>query len=287
MERELYREASAVLAQLPHLSSRRCVYDDRRIVEVLLWAAVHDRPICWACQARHWPLWLRGRPLPSQSQMSRRLRRLSVRHLLQRLYGQLRDRLPRSLLQYIDGKPLVVGGCSKDPDAKFGRAAGCIGRGYKLVCLVDEHGAVEAWNMASMNVPEHVQAEALLGQVAEGQCVVADSAYDKNALYERAGRRGVQWVAARKRRAKGLGHRRHSAYRLAAIQQMAQASGQALLRGRTAIERSYGHLTSFAGGLAPLPAWVRRPHRVAVWVQAKLILDAVRRIRLQNRRQTG
>ena len=61
--------------------------------------------------------------------------------------------------------------------------------------------------------------------------------------------------------------------------------GQDLLRMRTGIERSYGNLTSFAGGLGPLPAWVRRPHRVATWVAAKLILDYTRRILLRDRQR--
>ncbi|MCY2930121.1 MAG: hypothetical protein NTV86_11635 [Planctomycetota bacterium] len=54
---------------------------------------------------------------------------------------------------------------------------------------------------------------------------------------------------------------------------------------RTGIERSYGNLTSFAGGLGPLPAWVRRPHRVATWVAAKLSLDYTRRILLRDRQR--
>ena len=40
--------------------------------------------------------------------------------------------------------------------------------------------------------------------------------------------------------------------------------------------RNFGNLTNFGGGLSPLPAWVRRLHRVERWVRAKLIVSALR-----------
>jgi hypothetical protein len=45
------------------------------------------------------------------------------------------------------------------------------------------------------------------------------------------------------------------------------------MRQRLAVERAFGNCTSFGGGLAP---WVRRLHRVRLWVQAKLLIDALR-----------
>ena len=98
---------------------------------------------------------------------------------------------------------------------------------------------------------------------------------------------GIELVAASQPHAKGLGHRRHSPHRLAAKALLTTTEGRMLIAVRTGIERSFGNITSFAGGLGPLPAWVRRPHRVALWVAAKLIIDATRRIALQQRRQTG
>ncbi|MDZ4683462.1 MAG: hypothetical protein SH850_00140 [Planctomycetaceae bacterium] len=47
-------------------------------------------------------------------------------------------------------------------------------------------------------------------------------------------------------------------------------------RGRCRIELAWGQATSFGGGLVPLPAWVRRHHRVRTWVWAKLLINAVR-----------
>jgi hypothetical protein len=51
---------------------------------------------------------------------------------------------------------------------------------------------------------------------------------------------------------------------------------------RSDIERRLGNLCCFGGGLAPLPAWVRTPHRVARWVAAKLIINGLRQCRLQE-----
>ncbi len=52
--------------------------------------------------------------------------------------------------------------------------------------------------------------------------------------------------------------------------------GRQLHQCRTAIERCFGKATSFGGGLAPLPAWVRGWARVRTWVWAKLVINAIR-----------
>ncbi len=51
---------------------------------------------------------------------------------------------------------------------------------------------------------------------------------------------------------------------------------------RSDIERRLGNLCCFGGGLAPLPAWVRTPHRDARWVAAKLVINGRRQCRLQG-----
>ena len=45
-----------------------------------------------------------------------------------------------------------------------------------------------------------------------------------------------------------------------------------MLKARDEVERAFGVLTSTAGGLGPLPAWVRTLGRVRRWVGAKIIL---------------
>ena len=184
MERELYQMICQRLEEIPIVRNDRQIYDDRRIVQVHLWAALHDRPICWACQPGNWPLHLRRARIPSQSRMSRRLRTVSVQQLFQALYSALRAELPRSALKFIDGKPLPTGGCSKDADATFGHGAGTMLRGYRLVCIADESGPIDAWTLASMNVPEHRSAAHLLRSWSGEVTMVGDNAYDKNDLYE-------------------------------------------------------------------------------------------------------
>src|SRR5207244_2881432 len=162
-----------------------------------LWAALHDRPLAWACDPRHWTTTrLRPARLPSQSTVSRRTRRVAFGLFLNSLSERLRgDGLP-GLALTLDGKPLLVGGCSKDP-------AG--GRGYQLVA----------------------------------------AQHDKNP---------------------GTGHHYQSPFRLRCIELLRGEFGKALFALRPAIERAFGNATAFAGGLAPLPTWVRRQHRVDQWV---------------------
>ena len=50
-----------------------------------------------------------------------------------------------------------------------------------------------------------------------------------------------------------------------------------LLQDRDAIERLFGNLVNWGGGLTTLPAWVRTHRRVHRWVQAKLVLAGLKR----------
>jgi hypothetical protein len=81
----------------------------------------------------------------------------------------------------------------------------------------------------------------------------------------------------------GLGHRRQNPHRLASIAILKSPEGQRLVRERVAIERSFGNCTSFGGGLGPLPSWVRRDSRLQQWVQAKLLINAVRILEIDRK----
>ena len=96
--------------------------------------------------------------------------------------------------------------------------------------------------------------------------------HDSNRLYDIASERSVQLVARPRIKGKALGHRRQSPYRLISRELLKQPFGQSLIRDRTSIERMFGNLTTFAGGLKPLPHWVRTLPRVRLWVQAKMVL---------------
>lgn len=283
MEHQLWKAILAALATINKRLKRTTEdYSDEDIVKTWLWAVLHDRPVSWACDRRNWPIYERRRKRPSQSVMSRRLRTLSVRRLLEELEERvLRPHGVGALVWAIDGKPLVISGCSKDRQAGYGRAAGGKAKGYKLHALVSLDGTVAAWRVAPMNKDEREMARRILRDTKVQGYVLADSNYDSNPLHELCGLRGELQLVAPPRYGfcRGRGHRRQSKGRLRSIAMLSNPQscfGRELHEQRDAIERFYGHLTNGAGGLAALPAWARTHRRVHRWVQAKLILKALR-----------
>ena len=256
-------------------------FSDAWILLVFCWAVLHDRPTYWACRSRHWPAETRGQPLPSPSTMSRRMRFLSVQQLLAGVLARLQTE--PVLCRHIDSKPLPVGGFSKDRDARRGYATGGMARGYKLCCAWGRGEMPDAWCLGPLNLSDPKIGAQVLGQLSGGGYVLADANFDSNRLFEQAAAQGFQLVAPRKTPDTSLGHRTQSPWRLRSIQLLEgpDGFGRDLYRHREQIERCYGHLTSFGGGLQPLPSWVRRPHRVVAWVAVKLAINAVR-IRLHK-----
>ena len=153
-------------------------------------------------------------------------------------------------------------------------------RGYKLHALYGDGPLPIAWEVVPMNASEQRVARRLLRHLrgAVGY-VLADRVYDVNDLYARAADVGHQLLAPRKRPDAGLGHRAHHPNRLRAIEMLegpCPTFGRQLYALRATIERRFGRLTNFGGGVAPLPNWVRTLPRVRLWVHAKLLIDAVR-----------
>ncbi|HET6576062.1 MAG TPA: hypothetical protein VFG68_20845 [Fimbriiglobus sp.] len=112
--------------------------------------------------------------------------------------------------------------------------------------------------------------------------LVADANSDANTLHALcAAWPAVRFIPRRRGRADAaLGHRRHQPGRVAAIERINHpfpAFVEQLFRDRVAIERGFGNLVNWGGGLAGLPAWVRTYPRVHRWVQAKLVLTACKR----------
>jgi hypothetical protein len=278
MERELwpplYRLVTEVAASV---RQKGVTYQPGVIALVLLWAALHDRPLEWACDERNWGTRLRPFALPSRSTMSRRLNDIAVAVVLRRVEDRLRESRPPGLVQAIDGKPLVVGGLSHDPDARRGRGAGGLARGYKLGAIWAGRALPEAWAVTPLNINEARVAPALIAGARGEGYLLGDNQYDSSELYDLAAARGLRLVAARKDPDAGIspGHYQ-SPHRLSAIDLMRRAFGRDLYGMRVRIEESYGNATAFAGGLCPLPAWVRRSHRVFRWTWAKLLINGVR-----------
>lgn len=283
MERELWPLVYRTLQEAAREFQQKYVQHHPWVIAaVLLWAAVHDRPISWACQRRHWSTTkLCPARLPSASAVSRRCRRVAFGLFLNEITDRLRGTGLGGLVVVLDGKPLLVGGCSHDQEARFGRAAGHIGRGYKLHAAWGLRAMPEAWEVSPLNVSELAAAHRLFGQLPGGYAL-ADANYDATALFDRAGACNYQLVANQVDSNPGTGHHYQSPYRLRCIAMLQTPFGQNLFRLRTHIERCFAHVTNFGGGLAPLPAWVRRTRRVQLWVWAKLVINAVR-IRYRQR----
>lgn len=131
MERQLWPLLYHGLREVAALFRQKYVQRQPWVIAaVLRWAALHDRPVNWACDPANWGgTALRPHPLPSAATVSRWAKRAAFACFLNRRTERLRgDGLP-GLVLAVDGKPLLVGGCTHDPDAKYGHAAGHKGKG--------------------------------------------------------------------------------------------------------------------------------------------------------------
>jgi hypothetical protein len=249
------------------------------LVLTMLWGALHDRPVGWACDAKNWSTTrLRPPRLPSERTMSRRIDGVGVGLLWNAVEKHLRE-LSAShpgLLAFLDGKPLPVGGSTKDPDARYGRAAGVMAKGYKLHAVWSSRALPEAWEITPMNVSEMTVAHRLIPQLRNGGYLVADGNYDSSPLFDAAAQQGYQLVTELPKKEAGKGHHYQSPHRLRCIALREGEFGRSLRSARRAVEQKFGNATSFGGGLAPLPAWVRGLDRVRTWVWAKLLINAAR-----------
>lgn len=278
--RRLYR-----LARVAEDGGRgfRQQYADWEILMWYWWAVLNDRPVAWLAWSTSAPPQLAGRRRPSAATISRRLRSGRLLALAARLERSLTRPAKEAWCKYLDGKLLAVGRGSKDRDAGFSRGV----KGYRLHAIVDGNHGIYARIVLPNNVAEVSAAKRLVAQLTSGGYLAADGEYDSSELHDLASQHGCQLVAPRSRPGTGLGHCRQSPHRKRSIQLLERDAwtdngfGAALMAARKQIERFFGNLVSFAGGLAPLPPWVRTQRRVEQWVQAKLAINAVR-IQLKN-----
>jgi len=252
-----------------------CIYSDATIAMIHLLAVLRDRSMRWAHDRRNWPIWMRRLPRPSYSQLMRRLQRPSLQQLIAQISREYRDQLPHSAEKFCDGKPLVVGGFSKDPDVDRGKLPGeGWGRGYKVHVIVDSCGAIEAFAVTSLSAGESTTMRKLVKTAAlDGVILRADSNYDSNKLYRAVARRKGRLIASRKKPGTGLGHTKHHPDRLKAIEELERTDEalRAHRRHRIRVEQTLGHLTNLPFGLSPLPNCVRRKKRVTQWVTSKIL----------------
>ncbi len=280
--RVVYAMIRSVDRAIPR-TGRKKRYSDVLIVAMFLWAVEHDRPLCWACRRSSYASGFRPRRLPSVSQFSRRIRSPRCQWMLETVEERLGVVDLATPISMVDGRPLVVGACSKDRDARPGRVYGGFARGYKLHALVSQDARVRAWEVTSLNVSEKRVAMRLVPKVTLGDWLLGDGNYDKGSLYDLVAEQGCQLLTPLPRNA-GRGHRRKSPARLRAAELWCSGVARPIHRQRGGVERCFGNQSSFGGGLAPLPAWVRTLPRVRNWVVGKLIIYHAR---LQIRRAAG
>lgn len=286
MERELWAWLMIAVRDVSrsHRDTAYHTHATALIVRVYLWAVLHDRPVVWACDPRHWDRATRPEDLPSQPTLSRRLRQPTTASFLnalgRRLTGHIQPAL--RLIKLLDGKPLSVAAHSKDPDATWGRGAGQAAKGYKLHLIQSGLPMPDVFAVTPLNISEQAVARTLLPRITGTGYVLADAGYDDSSLYRLASQRGHRFLAPRRKPHTGLAKKRHHPDRLRAIEQLEVAPqvgnyfGTQLMRLRSRIETMLGHLASFFAGLHHLPPWVRTLHRVRLYVHAKLLINAAR-----------
>jgi len=294
MEAKRYRRVCRLVDQAsPHGRRNRQLFADRVIVKVYFWSTQCDRPVSWACVEENWPEDLReecvGLMLPSQPTMSRRLRSVGVRQLMERVGAMLAEQLEDNVVKSIDSKPLKVGNYSHDRDARRGHGAGEKARGYKLHALTCGK-AFKFWTLTGMNSNDQIGAAMLVPRLGAHQWgyLAADNGYDANAVHRLAASVNHQLIAP-PRASNGAVRdtRRNCAERIRALDVcadplrhagVARSFGRSVLHQRTQIERNFGNATM--DGLGSMPPWVRTPHRVAAWVAAKIIQRMARQLEI-------
>ena len=298
MELERWAEVSAAISAVAAEFGRR--KRDRHstalVVRVHTWAALHDRPISWACEAGNWTPHTRPAVLPDQSTMSRRARRDDFEAFQRRVGERLNGKAGPGLVTVVDGKPLELPNHSRDPDAAWGRGVSRTSLGYKLHAIFSAGNPMpDAFAVTPLDVCEKRMAARMIKRVGGGGgggggggYALGDAHYDASWLHDLYAYHGRRLVCPRAKPGTGLGHRYVSEHRRRAIDMLeppagVNAFGPGLYKLRTAVERRFSGLACFGGGLAALPPWVRRIWRVRAWVMAKLLINAAR-IRINRRK---
>ncbi len=292
MEASRYRRMCRLVDQVsPHGRQAGQQFSDRLIVKVYLYSVLRDRPVSFACHRCNWDMRLLDElfaELPSQATMSRRMRTVGVLATLERMLQRLSEDHGPSLLKRLDSKPLKVGSYSKDRDARRGRAAGEMARGYKLH-VSHQSGRFGRLLITPMNTNDQVGAALLIPHLSGTGYLIGDNAYDANPVHRLAATHGHQLVAPPRRSNAGVyDPKRSLPQRLRALEMLdpllhrdpGESFGRHLMRQRKAIERALGHAAG--QGLFAPPPWVRRPHRVATWAAGKLIQTMIRQREIEG-----
>lgn len=281
MERELWKLIVPRIRRLPTRRPRGAVYSDKQIIAVAVWAALHTRPISWACKRESWPPQAWRRVLPDQSTMSRRLRDPVIIEQIDRVRREIELGGPHAKRLLADGMPLPLAEHTRDPDATNGYACKGFARGYKLHVIIDDLHRVIGWSVRPMNCAETVVAAELMNARTRSdrlpRTMVADAGYDSRPLYRACARAGVRLIARRRKAGRGI--KVHHPDRDRAIRLLERGRAWAMrayAKTRQAVEHFFARLKGAGTGMWGLPPWVRGQHRVTLWVGVKLLINAAR-----------
>jgi hypothetical protein len=293
MDEQVWRRMTPVLQRIVRKMGRapRMRFSDFLIVSMYLWSVLYGRPMCWACDKSHYNTLFRPRRLPSVSQLSRRIRSARCQRILQELHEQIAGQATQ--VSFIDAKPLIVSPVSADPQAARGHISGGFAKGYKLHALATQDRRIPRWSVMPLNQGESPVACAMMRgapRFPAQSLVLADSSYDGRELYDVLAGKDASLIA----QLRGIGThpvtvRQAGPIRREAIACWQQVPGltRYVYKERfSGMEGTFGNLTSYGGGLGPLPAWVRGLERVRRWVGAKIILYNAR-VRIRNERRNA
>ena len=269
----------------------RMIYSDALIARLYFWSVRHDRPMGWSADSDNVGGDLfRPRQIPSRSQLERRIGSARFCRLLNMIHRDLAGALDPADGGMFDGKPLTVSPVSKDPDAKRGHITGGFAKGYKLHVWATGDRRIPLWSIMPLNVGEQLVAKALcdyLPAFNDRAMTLADGNYDSWRLYQALAEknsallvkpRGLDlddpgsWQQVQKQlhpKNKTGGPAREAGLE---IWKKTPELGRYVYGSRIQVEGILSNLTSFGGGLASLPAWVRTLPRVTRWVGTKIIL---------------
>jgi hypothetical protein len=152
--------------------------------------------------------------------MSRWTKKTSFALFLNAVAAELQGTGEPAWILKVDGKPLPVGRCSKDPDAKGGK----LGRGYKLHAIWGYKPLPEAWEVTAVREYEGTVAERLLTQVYGKGYLLGDGNYEASKLYDAADASGYQLLALPEDMDNAKGHRYQSPYRVRALRLFGEGS---------------------------------------------------------------
>jgi len=295
MEAERYRDVCAWVDQVsPHGRQDGEQFADATVAKVYLYAVLIDRPVSFVCVRTNWDQTLLDRQvgrLPSQPTMSRRLRTVGVLAILERVLVRLGEEHGDAFVKAIDSKPLRVGNYSKDSEARRGRAAGEMARGYKLHAICRGNRFIR-WAIAAMNTNDQTMAALLIAGLGGYGYVVGDNGYDANPMHLLLRAQNHRLIAPPRRSSRDVRDpRRNTPERLRTMDMVddrlyhGDSFGRSLMNQRRQIERQFGHAVML--GMHAPPPWVRGPRRVALWVAGKLILSTLRLRQLEQQRLTA